>query len=241
MSAATISAGPASPPSVARAVAGALFVVAVPVFLITTNVLQVTNDLAFYERGFARYGVAAQTGLSPAQLHNIGQAFIDYFKGAPDALDIQVEIGGSRRALFNQRELAHMEDVRELMSLVRRLQVLAGAILVAIPLLGFTRAASSYTRSFGALCLAGAALTLGILLLLGGLSLLDFGELFLQFHLLSFSNDLWMLDPSRDYLIMLFPEGFWFDAVMRIAQTTALEALAFAGVGLVLRRWGARA
>ena len=40
-----------------------------------------------------------------------------------------------------------------------------------------------------------------------------------------------MLDPSSDYLIMLFPQGFWFDAAVFIALTAALLALLTGGAG----------
>jgi integral membrane protein (TIGR01906 family) len=65
----------------------------------------------------------------------------------------------------------------------------------------------------------------------------DFGDAFVQFHLVAFSNDLWILDPTRDHLLMLFPEGFWFDATMRIAGLTALEAAALAVLGAAVMRW----
>ncbi len=81
---------------------------------------------------------------------------------------------------------------------------------------------------------AGGASTLVLLVALGVLALSDFGDAFVQFHLLAFDNDLWILDPSRDYLIMLFPEGFWFDATLRIATLAALEAAAFIGGGAIL-------
>jgi len=39
-----------------------------------------------------------------------------------------------------------------------------------------------------------------------------------------------MLDPSRDYLIMLFPEGFWYDAVILFGLITAGVAGTLCGV-----------
>ncbi|MDD2471668.1 MAG: DUF1461 domain-containing protein, partial [Dehalococcoidales bacterium] len=39
--------------------------------------------------------------------------------------------------------------------------------------------------------------------------------------LISFSNDLWLLDPAKDYLIMMFPQGFWADAALLVAALTA--------------------
>jgi integral membrane protein (TIGR01906 family) len=77
----------------------------------------------------------------------------------------------------------------------------------------------------------GAALTLGLMLLMGVGMLFDFDSLLLQFHLLSFANDFWLLDPSRDYLIMLITHGFMYDAAFVVAGVTAAAALVLGGVG----------
>ncbi len=68
------------------------------------------------------------------------------------------------------------------------------------------------------------------MLALGLGTLLGFDQLFLQFHLLSFANDFWQLDPTRDYLIMLFPQGFWYDATLFCALGTAAGAVVLGGV-----------
>ena len=49
-----------------------------------------------------------------------------------------------------------------------------------------------------------------------------------------------MLDPRTDYLIMLYPEGFWFDAVMKIAMQSALEAVVLGGIGVGVAYFGVR-
>jgi integral membrane protein (TIGR01906 family) len=63
----------------------------------------------------------------------------------------------------------------------------------------------------------------------GLLALVGFETLFTLFHHISFANDLWQLDPRRDYLIMMFPLGFWFDATMRVAATAVGGALLLGG------------
>jgi uncharacterized membrane protein len=40
-----------------------------------------------------------------------------------------------------------------------------------------------------------------------------------------------MLDPATDYLIMLFPEGFWYDSAVLMGQITAAAAGTLCGVG----------
>jgi integral membrane protein (TIGR01906 family) len=73
-----------------------------------------------------------------------------------------------------------------------------------------------------------------LVVLVGVLSLMDFDALWTRFHQIAFRNDLWQLDPSKDYLIMLFPEPFWFTATLRMATTVAPQTLAMAVVGVVL-------
>ena len=83
-------------------------------------------------------------------------------------------------------------------------------------------------------------LTLGLLAVFGLFAIVGFDSLFLKFHQLSFSNDFWQLDPRTDYLIIMFPLGFWFDATMRVAATTVISAITLSGVSggyLFYRRW----
>lgn len=216
---------------------GFIFVVGVPAFLITTNVLAVTNDLGFYEREFARYRVGHVTGLTDSQLRTVAVAFIDFFAGRQEALDVRVELGGATRSLFNERELAHMDDVYDLMRGVEAIRLVSGLALLGATAAGFAFSRRRFLAPFSVACLLGGSITLAFLLALGGLALADFGDAFVQFHLVAFSNDLWVLDPRRDYLLMLFPEGFWFDATMRSATLTILQALAFVALGGILTVW----
>ena len=55
------------------------------------------------------------------------------------------------------------------------------------------------------------------------------------FHHLFFDNDLWILDPAKDNLINLLPEGFFSDTAFRIGEIFLLMELAmcaiFVGIG----------
>ena len=91
------------------------------------------------------------------------------------------------------------------------------------------------------MCLWGGSATLAILLAVGLFALVGFDSLFLIFHQISFSNNLWQLDPRTDYLLIMFPLGFWFDATMRVATTAVAGAAVIAGVSggyLLFHRWG---
>ena len=93
--------------------------------------------------------------------------------------------------------------------------------------LGSTRGAKSHQLFFRGwrTFLGGTSYDWGI-----GIAL-DFGWLFNQFHLLSFSNDLWQLNPAHDYLVRLFPWGFWRDAATYVMASVAVGAVVLAAIG----------
>jgi integral membrane protein (TIGR01906 family) len=141
---------------------------------------------------------------------------------------------GQPRLLFNDREVGHMEDVQALIQFFLRMQVVAAAvvavrILVAVFL---DRGVVNLGRDM----LISTALMVALVVLVGIASAIDFDALWTRFHQVAFRNDLWLLDPTRDYLIMLFPEPFWFTATIRMATSVALQTLivALVGVGLFL-------
>ena len=82
----------------------------------------------------------------------------------------------------------------------------------------------------------GGGVTVGLIVLFGLFALTEFDSLFTTFHRISFANDLWQLDPRRDYLLMLFPLGFWFDATVAVVLRAIAGALIFmaAGSGLLV-------
>ncbi len=214
---------------------GAGFVVAVPIVLAMGSTHLLLYDPNTYQVGYARYDIARRTGLSEAELRAATASFIGYFSGRNE-LDVTIERGGVRRPLFNERELRHMRDVRELFWLCDRLGAGAGLYLLGFTAVGLaTRRLSGF--DLARLAVGGSLLTFGVGLLFGLASLLDFEALFLQFHLLSFDNDTWQLDPRRDYLIAMFPQPFWFDCAMQIAVMTLGSAALIGGAGAAYLWW----
>lgn len=205
----------------ARLAGTVLIVIAVPVLLVSFSVRSVAFSDSFYREEFARYRVGAVTGLDDRELARVADAFIGYFQSGPGRLDMQVDLPGGERPLFSEREIRHMEDVQALMERVLQ----AGGVSLIALLLGATAVVSAGPgTALPALLRAGAlagAVSAGLVGLLALGSVLDFGRLFVQFHHLTFSNDLWLLDPQRDRLIQLFPQGFFFDAAILIGLRAA--------------------
>ena len=80
------------------------------------------NSVALYEFGFDRHNVARTTGLTESQLSDVATEIRDYFNSDEEMLDVRVTIDGDSRPLFDQREIIHMRDVKELLHAVYRVQ-----------------------------------------------------------------------------------------------------------------------
>ena len=72
--------------------------------------------------------------------------------------------------------------------------------------------------------LAAGLLIAAVIVALAIVALNGFDRAFEEFHVISFDNDLWKLNPRTDHLIQMFPEDFWFDASMFVGLLTLVEA-----------------
>src|SRR6185436_2336607 len=99
-------------------IATVLFVAAVPLFLITSNVRFVASDTWFYRQGFRSHDADTVTGVSLPQLDAAADDMVRYFEDDRGSLRIQVTIDGQDTSLFNAKETAHMRDVKGLMQAV---------------------------------------------------------------------------------------------------------------------------
>jgi len=211
-----------------------LAVVALPLLLVPLNLRWVVHNLAFYEAEFERYRIETITGFSGGELLGASQAMSDYFDGDTQPFSFRLNNG---LEVYNEREVAHLRDVKGLLRLADWIGIAAGAVLLVSLTLQVRLAGHLRFAIAGRSLALGALATLGLLGVLALLSLADFSGAFLQFHYLVFSNDLWQLDPRTDNLIRMFPEGFFLDATLLVALATAVEALLLLALGLLLRIW----
>lgn len=215
-----------------------LFIFSLPALLISAAVNFEFNSLWLYRNGFEKYNVSEATGLDKAELEKVAGGLIDYFNSRDEYISLTVVKDGEPLELFNQREVAHLKDVKALMQLNLRLLVGTAAYVGVYAGISLFWRRKRYRRQLAWAAVIGSSIALGMIIALGaGSMLLDFSELFTRFHFVAFTNELWMLDPATDYLIMLFPEGFWYDSAVLLGQITAAAAGILCGIGgLYLRR-----
>ena len=184
---------------------------------------------AFYKNEYKKLGVAKYIGISEEDLNKTTDVLLGYIKGENKTLDIECRINGITRPVFNDREKGHMLDVKSLYD---------GAIVIrnvsfVIFVLSFIYIGKTKSLFIGykySLSLVG--LIIAFLLLF---CLIDFEGFWLGFHHLFFPfNDLYILDPRYDILVMMVPEGFFFDLCILIVVSTCVMLV---GLYFVLRKF----
>jgi len=154
-----------------------------------------------------RHAPPETTGLPAEHYPAMAEMITDYLSGREQAFQFSFAEGDVIRQCFQLHEQQHMADVKALFDLCRGVLLLTVLILLALG--GGAYALRDQRQRIARGFLGGS---LGLLLALLALviwGLTDFNGLFVLFHRLSFTNDLWLLDPRTDLLIRLMPLNFF--------------------------------
>jgi integral membrane protein (TIGR01906 family) len=215
-----------------------LFILCIPIFLLTTSMNWAVNEVRLYQYGFDKFAVSEATGIGDEELLVVAREIIHYFNSKEEPIQITI-LTAEDEELFNEREVTHLKDVKGLIGLCYNLQQATFGYLAAFAIGGFVWQRRRFAPSLAKMMLAGGAITIVLLILVGIVALVNFQWLFLGFHRLFFSGDSWILSG---YLPQIFPPGFFYDAVLFIVGAIVVEALVIGGMGgfFVLRGRRAR-
>lgn len=188
----------------------------------------------YFEKEYTKYNVLdSLPSMTMDDLLHVTDEMMDYLRGGREDLHVTTTMGGEQREFFNEREIAHMEDVQVLFLKalsIRRICLVLGAGLLI--LMAATKARMGQVLP-PSLCM-GTGLFFALITALGLIISTDFTKYFIMFHHIFFSNDLWILDPATDMLINIVPEGFFMDTAARIALLFGSLSLILFGVCLLL-------
>jgi integral membrane protein (TIGR01906 family) len=135
---------------------------------------------------------------------------------------------GNGQPLYNQRELSHMLDVKNLTQIVLKVWYgLAGLFFVVLFYLWRTGSLGVFWKALA----GGGWLTIGLVAVIILGVLINFDALFTGFHRIFFSGDTWLFYVN-DSLIRLFPERLWTDVFYFIGGLS----LSFAILSIYLGR-----
>lgn len=197
-------------------VLGILCGFALMIILLITSIEAVTYwTPGYYEKEYAKYGVLNDVHMEMDDLLDVTDEMMAYLRGSREDLHVPTIVDGQPREFFNDREIAHMEDVRGLFLgglALRRISL--GLIVACVILLLLLKA--DIRRVLPKMICIGSALFFAVLAVLAGIISTDFNQYFIMFHHIFFNNDLWMLNPDTDLLINIVPEPFFMDTAFRI-------------------------
>lgn len=199
-----------------------VLVITIPILLVTSSIRLALSpvyiNFEYHIPGFPDdpYGFSTDERLFWAHYS------IDYLMGEISHEEFTRQTLPDGSPLFNERELVHMLDVRnltEIVLLIWRLAVVFSLFLLALAIRfnHFTEWLRAVRKGSFFTILLVAAILLYVAL--------DFNQMFTQFHMLFFEGDSWLFHPS-DHLIRLFPLRFWQDLIIFIGVIILVPAAA---------------
>lgn len=185
-----------------------LITILVPVFLLMTSIrlllFPVFTQLEYQRPGFPAdpYGFTLQDRLKWSRIS------IDYLTNGSGIEFLAQHKLDENTPLYNERELSHMLDVKNLVQIMLIIWPLIG---IAILGMGVLSMREGWLSQFWLAISRGGWAAVGLILAVLFGVLVSFNALFTGFHRIFFSGDTWLFLFS-DTLIRLFPLTFWQDA-----------------------------
>jgi integral membrane protein (TIGR01906 family) len=204
-----------------------LVVVLIPVFLIMTAIRLLLFPL-YTELEYQRPGFPADTyGFTLQDRLKWSRVSLDYLVNSEGIEFLANQRLDENTPLYNERELSHMLDVKNLIQLMLIVWPLIGIAVLGIGLLAMR---GGWLALFWQAVGRGGWSAVGLIAAILVAVLVSFNALFTGFHKIFFSGDTWLF-LFTDSLIRLFPLPFWQDAFIVMGGLVLLGGvgLGFAG------------
>jgi integral membrane protein (TIGR01906 family) len=179
-----------------------------------------------------------QFGFTPEERLELAHSTLAYLQRPEPASEAiymleELRLSGTDEPLYNEREIGHMLDVKNVADVMKRTVWVTALIVVAGISFLWVRP-DTRTEAYKAIMHGGIA-TAGLLLAIALFILLAWNIFFVQFHQLLFPPGSWTF-AYTDGLIRLFPEQFWFDVGVFVSVGTLVEGIVVALIGYFLGR-----
>jgi len=209
-----------------------LFILCLPALLLTASLGWAVNSLWLYKHGSQKYAVSqalADSGLelSDSELEKVYADLISYFNSDVEYINLTVVKDGKPFKLFTPEEQIHFRDVKGLIWLDYWVLLGTGVYVLVCAGVSFFWRRRKCRRQIALAVVGGSCLTIALMLALGLGILFNFDQLFYQFHLLSFCNEFW---SAEGYMLLLFPQPFFYEAAIFCALGAALPAIILGGL-----------
>lgn len=198
-----------------------------PIFLLMTAIRLIFQP-AFLRFEYNAPGFPQDPyGFTTADRLKWGGISLDYLFNNADISFLADQRLPDGSSLYNERELGHMLDVKNLIQLM--LKVWLG-LFAALALILIWAWRAAWLPDLGRAYARGGWLTLGLIGAILIAILVSFNWLFTAFHRIFFQGDSWLFLYS-DSLIRLFPLRLWQDGFIGMGLVTAILAILFIVAG----------
>ena len=199
-----------------------LIIVNIPFILYFSNLRILLYNENYYKKEFQKYNV--YQNLKDYDIEEINKDVLGYFRNKDELI---------RNDFFNEKEKSHLLDVKKLVNDIFYLfKLLILNFIVLLVLLYFINK-TKFIKYFGFSLAAGGILTFLHAFFFWLTVKFNFGETFTIFHKLFFTGN-WMFSPLANKIIILYPEGFFFDFAYDIVVRTLILAFILIVIGLIL-------
>lgn len=186
---------------------------------IASSIVLVSFNRSLFNDFYTKNATAETLEISLDDLNRATDHLLSYIVGDKEDLDIVVTINDEQTQMFNQREIDHMVDVKDLYNAMVIAQVSGYAIFLISSLLGYLILKK---QLFSVLLDASKAAIIFLAFVIGTIAIMaivDFNSFWNTFHHVLFDNDLWLLNPLTDRMIVMVPLHFFQQLIFRIVLT----------------------
>ncbi|MFH1209666.1 MAG: TIGR01906 family membrane protein [archaeon] len=185
------------------------------IILLNFKLLVFNNN--FYEKEFEKNSI--NNNINKSVLEYNKNVLFNYFKNN-DNLD---------NSFFNEKEKLHLIDVKNLINIAFILLYIL--LIIFVILTSYLLYKKEYLTILDSFMISGLSLIIFLIIV----SLFNFNNLFYNFHLLIFNNDLWLLDPLKDNLIKMFPEYFFYDFFKTLILNILITSIFLIASSFIIR------
>ena len=192
------------------------YILWVPVILSISFEIITFSDW-IYTYNWSRNNISNNTGLSITELNHSSNSIKDYFKNDLEKLEIIITQNNNNYNLFKDREIDHMVDVKSIIQSTLLFEKVGGILLIIfLIMLFYNQKLKTIEENIRKIILKSFFLWGAFLSIIIFGMMVNFNYTFILFHKLLFRNDLWILNPRTDFLLMMFPQRFFLEIAIGI-------------------------
>lgn len=178
-----------------------------------STILYCANDINFYNKQHTNNNISNIIDINHNDLMDANNNLIMYLNNKRDNLNMTYNIEGINQEFFNSKEKSHMIDVKNIYQVFYNINIIC--ILLFIIILIYLIYNKDYYLIFNTY-INIFKLFIIIVSIIIILVLLDFNNFWVTLHKIFFTNDLWLLNPLTDRMIIMYPLNFFYSIVIKI-------------------------